>query len=57
VTRASAGVAYTLPLESMDPDGRGWVAVLALQGFRQRSNLEVFRLKGEVGQVTLQKAW
>lgn len=52
VRRWTAAVAYTVPLWA-----EGWAATLTIQGFRQRSNLELFRIQGEVFQVTVQKSW
>jgi len=57
VKRAAVGLVYNVPLEAGIADDKGWTANLALQAFRQRSNLEVFRLKGRVAQVTVQKSW
>ncbi len=55
--RSAGALAYTAPLQPGGLDGLGWTATLALQVFRQRSNLEVFRLQGTVVQMTLQNAW
>jgi hypothetical protein len=55
--RLTAGLAYTVPLQPAGADEDSWLATLALQGFRQRSNLEVFRVKGEVIQLTVQRSW
>lgn len=57
LTRSTAALAYTVPLQAGGADGEGWNATLALQAFRQRSNLEVFRLKGEVFQASVQRNW
>jgi len=56
-TRLTGALAYTVPLQPAGIDGEGWQATLALQGFGQRSNLEIFRVHGEVLQLTLQKSW
>ena len=56
-SRLTAGLAYTVPLQPAGVDEDSWLATLALQGFRQRSNLEVFRVKGEVIQLTVQRSW
>ena len=42
-----------MPLQPAGVDEDSWLATLALQGFRQRSNLEVFRVKGEVAFMRL----
>ncbi|MDP3760611.1 MAG: tetratricopeptide repeat protein [Ramlibacter sp.] len=55
--RTTAGVAYSVPLWPAGVDEDAWVGTLAIQGFRQRSNLEVFQAKGEVIQITVQKNW
>lgn len=57
VRRAGAGVTYSIPLEPAGTDGSGWIANLLVQGFQQRSNLELFRVRGALGQVTFQKHW
>jgi hypothetical protein len=57
VKRAAIGLVYGFPLQAGVADDQAWMASLALQGFRQRSNLEVFRLRGQVAQLTLQKSW
>jgi hypothetical protein len=46
-----------VPLQPAGADEEAWIATLAIQGFRQRSNLEVFRVKGEALQLTVQKNW
>lgn len=56
-SRTTAGLAYTVPLQPAGSDEEAWLATLAIQGFRQRSNLEVFRVKGEVIQLTVQRSW
>jgi hypothetical protein len=55
--RITGGLAYSVPLAPAGSDEDAWVATLAIQGFRQRSSLEVFRVKGEVLQITVQKSW
>lgn len=55
--RTTAGLAYSVPLQPAGADEEAWIATLAVQGFRQRSNLEVFRVKGEVLQLTVQRSW
>lgn len=56
-SRLTAGMAYSVPLRPAGADEEGWVGTLALQAFRQRSNLEVFRVQGEVLQLTIQRTW
>jgi hypothetical protein len=56
-SRLTAGLAYTVPLQPAGVDEDSWLATLAVQGFRQRSNLEVFRVRGEVIQLTVQRSW
>ena len=56
-SRTTAGLAYTVPLRPAGADEEAWLATLAVQAFRQRSNLEVFRVKGEVIQLTVQRSW
>lgn len=55
--RITGALAYTVPIWPAGVDEEAWLATLALQGFRQRSNLEVFRVRGEVLQLTVQKSW
>ena len=55
--RTTGGLAYSVPLQPAGADEEAWIATLAIQAFRQRSNLEVFRVKGEVLQLTVQKSW
>jgi hypothetical protein len=55
--RVTGGLAYSVPLQPAGADEEAWIATLAVQGFRQRSNLEVFRVKGAVLQLTVQKSW
>ena len=57
LTRATGAVAYTLPLQPSVADNDAWLATLALQTFEQRSNLELFRLKGTLLQLTVQRSW
>lgn len=57
LARWTASVSYSVPLPPSDLLGKGWVGTASLQAFRQRSNLELFRLKGEVFQFGLQKTW
>lgn len=57
LARTSAAMVYTIPLQDAGPDEDGWTGTLALQAFRQRSNIEVFRLDGRVVQFTVQKSW
>ncbi len=57
VQRGTAGVSYTAPLDSVLGLDSGWLATVALQGFRQRSNLELFRLSGRIVQASIQKTW
>ena len=54
VTRGAVGLAWLVPIGA--PDGP-WQAVLDLQRFRQRSNLEVFDLSGRLLQLSLQRNW
>ena len=56
-SRVTAGLAYTVPLRPAGSDEDAWLATLAVQAFRQRSNLEVFRVKGEVIQLSVQRSW
>lgn len=55
--RASVGLAYTMPLPSSQWAGDDWAVTAAAQAFRQTSNLEIFRVKGRILQLTLQKTW
>jgi hypothetical protein len=55
--RVTGGIAYSVPLAPAGADEDAWVATLAIQAFRQRSSLEVFRVRGEVLQLTVQKTW
>ncbi len=55
--RTTGAIAYTLPLEPAGADREAWLANIALQAFNQRSNLELFRLKGTVLQLTVQRSW
>ena len=57
VQRSTAGVSYTVPLAPVLGLDTGWLGTVALQGFRQRSNLEVFRLSGRIIQASIQKTW
>ncbi len=56
-SRVTAGLAYSVPLQPAGADEDSWLATLAVQAYRQRSNLEVFRVKGEVIQFTIQRNW
>jgi len=56
VRRSTVGVSYMLPLP-WHWAGGGWAGTASLQGFRQNSNLEVFRLSGRIAQVGIQKSW
>jgi len=56
VRRSTVGLSYTVPLSILALD-RSWTGSVALQGFRQASNLEVFRLSGRLAQLSVQKAW
>jgi hypothetical protein len=57
VQRSTAGISYTVPLAAVAGLDAGWQATVALQGFSQRSNLELFRLSGRVVQASVQKTW
>ena len=57
LTRTTGALAYSLPLQPSGGDSDAWLGTLVLQGFRQRSNLELFRLKGTVLQLTVQRSW
>lgn len=57
VQRSTAGVSYTVPLAPVGGLDAGWLATLTLQGFSQRSNLELFRLSGRILQASVQKTW
>lgn len=57
LSRWTGSLSYTVPLPDLTLLGSGWMAVATAQAFRQRSNLELFRLKGEVIQLSLQKSW
>jgi len=46
-----------VPLAPAGADEDAWVATIAAQAFRQSSSLEVFRVRGELLQLTLQKRW
>jgi hypothetical protein len=46
-----------VPLGEIPVLGGGWTGVVTAQAFRQRSNLELFGLKGEVLQLSLQRNW
>lgn len=56
VQRATAGIAYTFPLVA-DAGEDDWLGTVTVQGFRQTSNLGLFRLKGVAAQFTMQWAW
>jgi hypothetical protein len=56
LTRASGALAYTVPLRAGREED-AWLGSVIFQAFRQRSNLEVFRLKGQALQFTLKKSW
>lgn len=55
--RVTAALAYTVPLYAASADDEAWLGTLAFHVFRQRSNLEVFRVKGELLQFSVQKSW
>jgi hypothetical protein len=57
VQRSTASLSYTVPLAPVAGLDAGWQATLAMQGFRQRSNLELFRLSGRIIQASIQKTW
>ena len=57
LTRATGALAYTLPLQPAGEGQDAWLGTVVLQSFHQRSNLEVFRLKGTVLQLTVQRSW
>ncbi|MEJ6021943.1 tetratricopeptide repeat protein [Ramlibacter sp. PS4R-6] len=57
VSRWTGALSYSHPLGVLPVLGGGWLATGTLQAFRQQSNLELFRLRGEVIQLSLQKNW
>jgi hypothetical protein len=57
VTRTTVGISYTWPLQAQSAEVAGWQATLTAQAYRQQSNLEIFRLKGEVIQLSFQRGW
>ena len=57
VTRTTVGAAYTFPIPSAGPAPSAWGASLTWQAFRQQANLGVFRLQGEMLQLSLQRVW
>jgi len=57
LARWTGSLSYIVPLGEIPVLGAGWTAVATAQAFRQRSNLELFRLKGEVLQLSLQRNW
>lgn len=57
VDRWTAALSYTLPVPHTAFWGAGWTASATIQAFRQRSNLELFRLQGEVFQLGMQRSW
>jgi hypothetical protein len=56
VSRSTAGAAYTFPVELPSLDA-GWTGTLTVQAFQQRSNLELFRLRGGALQFSVQRAF
>jgi hypothetical protein len=57
LARWTGSLSYMVPLGEIPVLGGGWTAVATAQAFRQRSNLELFRLNGEVLQLSLQRNW
>jgi hypothetical protein len=57
LARWTGSLSYTVPLGEIPVLGSGWMAVATAQAFRQRSNLELFRLNGEILQLSLQRNW
>ena len=57
VTRTTLGISYTWPLQAQNAENPGWQATLTAQAYRQQSNLEIFRLKGEILQLSFQRGW
>lgn len=55
VSRSVAGIAYSVPLAPVA--GHPVELVFGAQWYRQRSNLELFRLSGEIYQLSLRAHW
>ncbi len=54
--RSTAALAYLMPLPAPGTEAGRWTAIWSAQAYRQRSNLGIFRMRGEVLQVSLQRA-
>lgn len=55
VSRSVAGMAYSVPLAPVA--GHPVELVFGVQWYRQRSNLELFRLSGEIYQLSVRTLW
>ncbi|HEY0879048.1 MAG TPA: tetratricopeptide repeat protein [Zeimonas sp.] len=55
VTRSVAGIGYSIPLAPIA--GNPVELLFGVQWYRQRSNLELFRLSGEIYQLSLRARW
>jgi len=51
VRRITAGLSYSFPVR------QGWLGTLAVQGFRQNSNLALFKLRGHAVQFSIQNSF
>lgn len=55
--RATGGLAYAMPLPAPGQEAGRWTAIWSTQAYRQTSNLGIFRIRGEVLQLVIQRAW
>ena len=55
--RTTGGLAYLMPLPASGDEAGRWSAIWSAQAYRQASNLGIFRISGEVLQLTIQRAW
>lgn len=57
VRRTTAGLAYVMPLPVAGVEPGRWSLAWSFQGYRQASNLGIFKIQGELLQVLVQRVW